>query len=268
MSKNFFEQLSQQFSQQLSTEDKKDIINTANKILAEMFGIDSDDIKYNESDDISGDKNNFVIKKIINSEKPETNEVEENKKDTCKNCSCNPIEEIDNTENEDHIFNIDYTDIYNTLKHIFDDAIFTNNAENKTNETNTENTVNNKKETEKKPENTTNKNNVKARLLTEATQKTKEEYDLEIGNMLVNNISDILEDTKVKRYKIYKKTDKNPAAAEIILNGQTKYIKDNINILKYVEDTLKTKYDFNSVYIHCSEPVKDFISITIYIILD
>lgn len=255
MSKNFFEQL----SQQLSPEDKKDIIDTANKLLTEMFGIDSDNIKYNESDDISGDKNNFVIKKVINSEKPETNEVKENKKDTCKNCSCNPIEEIDNTDNEDHIFNIDYTDIYNTLKHIFDDAIFTNN---------TENTVNNKKETEKKPENTTNKNNVKARLLTEATQKTKEEYDLEIGNMLVNNISDILEDTKVKRYKIYKKTDKNPAAAEIILKGQTKYIKDNINILKYVEDTLKTKYDFNSVYIHCSEPDKDFISITIYIILD
>lgn len=261
MSKNFFEQL----SQQLSTEDKKDIINTANKLLTEMFGIDSDDIKYNESDDISGDKNNFVIKKIINSEKPETNEVKENKKDICKKCSCNHTEEIDNTENEDHTFNIDYTDIYNTLKQIFDDAIFTNNIENGTN---TENTVNNKKETEKKPENTTNKNNVKARLLTEATQKTKEEYDLEIGNMLVNNISDILEDTKVKRYKIYKKTDKNPAAAEIILKGQTKYIKDNINILKYVEDTLKTKYDFNSVYIHCSEPVKDFISITIYIILD
>lgn len=262
MSKNFFEQL----SQQLSPEDKKDIIDTANKLLTEMFGIDSDDIKYNESDDISGDKNNFVIKKIINSEeKPETNEVKENKKDICKKCSCNHTEEIDNTENEDHTFNIDYTDIYNTLKQIFDDAIFTNNIEN---ETNTENTVNNKKETEKKPENTTNKNNVKARLLTEATQKTKEEYDLEIGNMLVNNISDILEDTKVKRYKIYKKTDKNPAAAEIILKGQTKYIKDNINILKYVEDTLKTKYDFNSVYIHCSEPVKDFISITIYIILD
>ena len=165
MSKNFFEQL----SQQLSPEDKKDILDTANKLLTEMFGIDSDDIKYNESDDISGDKNNFVIKKIINSEeKPETNEVKENKKDICKKCSCNHTEEIDNTENEDHTFNIDYTDIYNTLKQIFDDAIFTNNIEN---ETNTENTVNNKKETEKKPENTTNKNNVKARLLTEATQK-------------------------------------------------------------------------------------------------
>ena len=82
MSKNFFEQL----SQQLSPEDKKDILDTANKLLTEMFGIDSDDIKYNESDDISGDKNNFVIKKIINSEeKPETNEVKENKKDICKN---------------------------------------------------------------------------------------------------------------------------------------------------------------------------------------
>ena len=268
-------------SNKLSDEEKKELINVANEytdLFCDIFGLDKDDFKYTEDDEICGDDNSFTIKKTLNKD-TEKNTEKDTEKDTEKENKSKlyTLDELLTPETYDDIFPVDSSStIFSVLSDLFDDLIFTNNTKESEN-------VNNKSENKIKDKSYNKKkynkpdmvikptkqeySDVKKRLLDEASEKNKE-YEDELKINLVNHISEILEDDKTRRYKIYKKTDKNPAAAEIVLENQPLAIKDNIYILKYVEDTIKTKYDFDSVYIHTIKTDNNLITLTIYIILE
>lgn len=268
-------------SNKLSNEEKKELINVANEytdLFCDIFGLDKDDFKYTEDDEISEDDNRFTIKKTLTKDTEEKNTEKDTEKDTKKENKLYTLDELLTPETYNDIFPVDSSsNIFSVLSNLFDDLIFTNNtkesekANNKSEIKDKSYTENNKKKYNKpdmviKPTKQEN-SDVKKRLLNEASEKNKE-YEDELKINLVNHISEILEDDKTRRYKIYKKTDKNPAAAEIVLENQPLAIKDNIYILKYVEDTIKTKYDFDSVYIHTIKTDNNLITLTIYIILE
>ena len=86
--------------------------------------------------------------------------------------------------------------------------------------------------------------------------------------MICDEIHKILENEKEHKYKIYKATEKSPAAVEIKLMDMPVFLKDNTYILKDIETIIKEYYDFSNVFINI-EDVKnnELIGLNIYMIL-
>ena len=254
-------------NKKLSPEEKQQLVENANDfidVFSSIFGINVDHITPDEVKDF-----NFF-------------DLTDNK-DTSTDSDKEKNTEEEKTDNNVFKFDIDFSDLASVISGLVDG--FTNKKDNKEKqennkseekETNIKNTCDNKCSCSKNDilnsteicNKAKDRNNVKQRLIEEA-EFDKEKFEQKLKENIFEKIKNILEDEKTHNYKIHKKTDKNPAAAEINLSKQNIYIKNHIYILKDLENKIKTHYDFNDVFINytTNQNNKEYINLNVYMIL-
>lgn len=72
----------------------------------------------------------------------------------------------------------------------------------------------------------------------------------DIKQVLINKICAILEDDDTHAYTVYPRECNIPASVNVILDDVCSCVREHLDILTDISDTLKNKYDFPDVYVH------------------
>lgn len=98
-----------------------------------------------------------------------------------------------------------------------------------------------------------NTTNILDRLKAEAKENEVNEpkfnFD-DIKQVLINKICAILEDDDTHAYTVYPRECNIPASVNVILDDVCSCVREHLDILTDISDTLKNKYGFPDVYVH------------------
>lgn len=113
---------------------------------------------------------------------------------------------------------------------------------------------------------------IKERLQAEAKQVVEDNNSAVINafkETLVSKIKCILNDDKTHNYNVYPKSEKTPAAVEVILEDITSGVRNNIYILSEIEAELKELYGFPEVHINVSDTDDiNYVNLRVFMVLE
>lgn len=98
-----------------------------------------------------------------------------------------------------------------------------------------------------------NTTNILDRLKAEAKENEVIEPKInldDIKQVLINKICAILEDDDTHAYTVYPRECNIPASVNVILDDVCSCVREHLDILTDISDTLKNKYGFPDVYVH------------------
>ena len=98
-----------------------------------------------------------------------------------------------------------------------------------------------------------NTTNILDRLKAEAKENEVNEPKInldDIKQVLIDKIEAILEDDNTHAYTVYPREGNVPASVQVTLEDVCGCVREHLNILTDVADTLKNKYGFPDVYVH------------------
>ena len=98
-----------------------------------------------------------------------------------------------------------------------------------------------------------NTTNILDRLKAEAKENEVIEPKInldDIKQVLIDKICAILEDDDTHAYTVYPRECNIPASVNVILNDVCSCVREHLDILTDISDTLKNKYGFPDVYVH------------------
>lgn len=98
-----------------------------------------------------------------------------------------------------------------------------------------------------------NTTNILDRLKAEAKENEVNEPKInfdDIKQVLINKICAILEDDDTHAYTVYPRECNIPASVNVILDDVCSCVREHLDILTDISDTLKNKYGFPDVYVH------------------
>lgn len=95
--------------------------------------------------------------------------------------------------------------------------------------------------------------NILDRLKAEAKENEVNEPKInldDIKQVLIDKIEAILEDDNTHAYTVYPREGNVPASVNVILDDVCSCVREHLDILTDISDTLKNKYGFPDVYVH------------------
>ena len=95
--------------------------------------------------------------------------------------------------------------------------------------------------------------NILDRLKAEAKENEVNESKInldDIKQVLIDKIEAILEDDHTHAYTVYPREGNVPASVNVILDDVCSCVREHLDILTDISDTLKNKYSFPDVYVH------------------
>ena len=98
-----------------------------------------------------------------------------------------------------------------------------------------------------------NTTNILDRLKAEAKENEVNEPKInldDIKQVLIDKIEAILEDDDTHAYTVYPRECNIPASVNVILDDVCSCVREHLDILTDISDTLKNKYGFPDVYVH------------------
>lgn len=98
-----------------------------------------------------------------------------------------------------------------------------------------------------------NTTNILDRLKAEAKENEVNEPKInldDIKQVLIDKICSILEDDDTHAYTVYPRECNIPASVNVILDDVCSCVREHLDILTDISDTLKNKYGFPDVYVH------------------
>ena len=98
-----------------------------------------------------------------------------------------------------------------------------------------------------------NTTNILDRLKAEAKENEVNEPKInlnDIKQVLIDKIEAILEDDNTHAYTVYPREGDVPASVQVTLDDVCGCVREHLNILTDISDTLKNKYGFPDVYVH------------------
>lgn len=98
--------------------------------------------------------------------------------------------------------------------------------------------------------------NILDRLKAEAKENEVNEPKInldDIKQVLIDKIEAILEDDNTHAYTVYPREGNVPASVQVTLDDVCGCVREHLNILTDVADTIKDKYGFPEVYVHMME---------------
>ena len=98
-----------------------------------------------------------------------------------------------------------------------------------------------------------NTTNILDRLKAEAKENEVNEPKInldDIKQVLIDKIEAILEDDNTHAYTVYPREGDVPASVQVILDDVCSCVREHLDILTDISDTLKNKYGFPDVYVH------------------
>lgn len=98
-----------------------------------------------------------------------------------------------------------------------------------------------------------NTTNILDRLKAEAKENEVNEPKInlnDIKQVLIDKIEAILEDDNTHAYTVYPREGNVPASVQVTLDDVCSCVREHLDILTDISDTLKNKYGFPDVYVH------------------